>query len=79
MLGWEVRAQISGDIALGMVQDVLRAAMDAGEIAEQPVAALAHVLLAALHEAVLLVARADDQATARADVGMIIEGMLKRL
>lgn len=79
VLGWEVRAEISGNLALGMVQDVLRAAMDAGEIDPQPVDALAHVLLAALHEAVLLVARADDQAAARAEVGVIVERVLDRL
>jgi hypothetical protein len=53
--------------------------MDAGEIDPQPVEPLAHVLLAALHEAVLLVARADDQASARAEVGEIMERMLGRL
>jgi len=37
------------------------------------------VLLAALHEAVLLVARADDQSAARAEVGEIMERMLARL
>jgi hypothetical protein len=79
VLGWEVRAEISGNLALGMVQEVLRAAMDASEIDEQPVEPLAHVLLAALHEAVLLVARADDQVAARAEVGEIIERMLTRL
>jgi AcrR family transcriptional regulator len=79
VLGWEVRAEISGNLALGMVQDVLRAAMDAGEIDPQPVDVLAHVLLAALHEAVLLVARADDQAAARAEVGVIVERVLDRL
>lgn len=79
VLGWEVRAEISGNLALGMVQEVLQAAMDAGEIDAQPVEPLAHVLLAALHEAVLLVARSDDQAAARADVGEIMERMLARL
>ncbi len=79
VLGWEAREEISGSLALGMVEEVLRAAMDAGEIDVQPVDALAHVLLAALHEAVLLVARADDQAAARADVGVIVERVLGRL
>ena len=79
VLGWEARAEISGNMALGMVQEVLRGAMDAGEIDEQPVEPLAHVLLAALHEAVLLVARSDDQAAARGEVGEIMERMLARL
>jgi AcrR family transcriptional regulator len=79
VLGWEARAEISGNLALGMVKEVLRGAMNAGEIERQPVDALAHVLLAALHEAVLLVARSEDQVAARADVGVIIEGLLARL
>jgi AcrR family transcriptional regulator len=79
VLGWEARAEISGNLALGMVKEVLRGAMNAGEIERQPVDALAHVLLAALHEAVLLVARSEDQVAARADRGVIIEGLLARL
>jgi hypothetical protein len=79
VLGWEEREQISGALALGMVHAVLESAMDAGEIARQPVDVLARVLLAALHEAVPYVARADDQDAARADVGVIIEGMIDRL
>jgi hypothetical protein len=62
-----------------MVQAVLQAAMDAGEIERQPVDVLARVLLAALHEAVLFVARSDDQTAARAEVGVIIERMIDRL
>jgi len=79
VLGWETREAISGALALGMVQEALAGAMDAGEITRQPVEALAHVLLGALHEAALLVARADDQALARSEVGAVVEGMLARL
>jgi AcrR family transcriptional regulator len=79
VLSWEEREEISGALALGMVVEVLRAAMDAGEIARQPVDVLARLLLAALHESVLLMARADDQAAAREEVGEVFEGMLARL
>jgi AcrR family transcriptional regulator len=79
VLSWEEREEISGALALGMVVEVLRAAMDEGEIARQPVDVLARLLLAALHESVLLMARADDPAAARAEVGEVFEGMLARL
>ena len=62
-----------------MVRDALAAAMDAGEIERQPVEPLANVLLAALHEAALLVARADDPVAARAEVGVTVERLLARL
>jgi hypothetical protein len=57
------------------VRESLRALMAAGLIAEQPVEALAHVLLAALHEAATLVADGMD----RADVDAVVEGMLDHL
>jgi AcrR family transcriptional regulator len=79
VLDWETREAISGALALGMVEEALSGAMDTGEIERQPVAPLARVLLGALHEAALLVARADDHAAARAEVGAIVEGMLARL
>jgi AcrR family transcriptional regulator len=79
VLGWEVRQEISGERSLGMVRDALGAAMEAGRIERQPVEPLAHLLLAALHEAALLVARADDPRAARAEVGVTVERLLEKL
>jgi AcrR family transcriptional regulator len=79
VLGWEVRQEIAGGLALGLVRDALAAAMDAGQIERQPVDSLAPVLLAALHEAALLVARAPDPVAARAEVGVTVERLLARL
>ena len=44
--------------------------------AEQPLRPLAHVLLGALDEAVLYVARAEDQAAARAQMAAVLEALL---
>ena len=63
VLGWERWREIAAKYGLGLVEASLQAAMDAGEIAEQPVKPLAHVLMGALDEAAMLVARSDDPQT----------------
>lgn len=79
VLGWEERAALSETYGLGLVRDGLRALMDAGAIDPQPVDPLAHVLLAALHEAALFVARASDHDRARAEVGTIVDRLVDNL
>lgn len=79
VLGWDRWREVALRYAGGMVQAVLRAAMDAGQLAERPVEPLAHVLLGALDEAALYVAQATDRAAARAAVedalGAILGGL----
>ena len=65
VLGWDTWRAVGLKYGLGLTEAILRAAMDAGRIAEQPVRPLAHVLIGALDEAALYVARADDPAAAR--------------
>jgi len=66
VLGWERwRAGIS-DIGLAVVSAGLAAAMDAGELARADVEATAHLVLAAMIEAALLIAVADDPDAQRA-------------
>jgi hypothetical protein len=74
-----VRYEIMEAHALGMVREVLQWAMESGEIRAQPLEPLTHVLLAAIHEAALYVARAPDHAAARAEVGVTVERMLDGL
>lgn len=71
----EVRRQLSERYGLGLVRESLRTVMASGEIARQPLEPLAHVLLAALHEAATLVADGAD----RAEVGEVVEALLDRL
>jgi AcrR family transcriptional regulator len=73
------RQEVMDAYAVGLVREVLQAAVDAGALRPQPLEPLTHVLLAALHEAALYVARAEDHAAARADVGTTVEHLLGSL
>lgn len=68
VLGWEEWREIDTRYGLGLAEAVLTAAMDAGRIAKQPVRPLAHLLVAALGEAAIMVATASDPAARRAEV-----------
>jgi AcrR family transcriptional regulator len=65
VLGWEAWRAATARYGLGLVRTALAAAMDAGSVARAPVDPLAQLLLAAVEEAVVYVARAADQMTAR--------------
>ena len=73
------RQEVLDSSAVGLVREVLQSALDQGALTPQPLEPLTHVLLAALHEAALYVARADDQARARAEVGATVEHLLTGL
>jgi AcrR family transcriptional regulator len=76
VLGWDTWREIGLKYGLGMTEAALRAAIDAGRIADQPVRPLAHVLLGALDEAALYVARAEDPVAARAEMGPLFARLL---
>jgi AcrR family transcriptional regulator len=73
------RQEVLDACAVGLMREVLEAAVTAGALAPQPLEPLTHILLAALHEAALYVARADDHAAARAEVGATVEHLLAGL
>jgi AcrR family transcriptional regulator len=79
VLGWDRWREIAARYGLGLIEGTLQAAIDAGELAEQPVRPLAHVLMGALDEAAMLVARAQDPEAARAEVGRTIDTLLGAL
>ncbi|MGH8994184.1 MAG: TetR/AcrR family transcriptional regulator [Acidimicrobiia bacterium] len=79
VLSPEVRQEIVETYALGLLREVLQAAVDSGAVVRQPVEPLAHVLLAALHEAALYVARAADHPAARDEVATTVERLLDGL
>jgi AcrR family transcriptional regulator len=68
VLGWEEWREIGNRHGLGLVTGALGWAMDEGQIARADVRTLAHLLLAALAEASLLIASADDPRAAREEV-----------
>jgi AcrR family transcriptional regulator len=82
VLGWEEWHEIEARYGLGLMRVALETAMDAGYIERQPAGPLAQVILGALIEAALAIARADDVAAARAEIGAsvarLIEGLKPR-
>jgi AcrR family transcriptional regulator len=79
VLGYEAWREIGERYGLGLLQAAIRSAVDVGAIPPQPVRPLAHVLLGALHEAALLIARADDVAGERREVGETLDRLLSAL
>lgn len=78
VLGWEVRRAIEAN-SIAAIEAVLRGAMDEGTIAELPASVLAHVVSAAVEEAALLVAHADDTDAARRAAGHVLDHLLAGL
>lgn len=79
VLGWDRWREIAAEHGLGLIEATLQAAIEAGAIAEQPVRPLAHVLMGALDEAAMLVARAEDPERMRAEVGRTLDALLAGL
>jgi AcrR family transcriptional regulator len=79
VLGYAAWREIGERYGLGLIQAALQRAVDVGAIRPQPVRPLAHVLLGALDEAALFIARADDVAAARREVGETLEFLLAAL
>ena len=69
VLGWKKYRDIAQRYSLGVTEQLLVEAMEAGQLARQPAWALAHILIGALDEAAMVIATADDRDQARADVG----------
>jgi len=79
VLGWDVWREFDDQQSLGLLEAVLNEAMDAGLMAPLPAKALAHVLMGAIDEAAMVVARADDQAAARDEMGRTVHRLLEGL
>lgn len=79
VLGWETWQEIDARYALAGLTAALQTAMDDGYLARQPAEPLAHVLLGALNQAALVIARSDDVARTRAELGRTIGRLLEGL
>jgi AcrR family transcriptional regulator len=75
-LGWERWRAIDARYGFGLLQAGLEAAANEGLIAGDNLAERAHLLLAALIEASLLLRRTTDPAGTRAVVGDVIDGLI---
>jgi AcrR family transcriptional regulator len=79
VLGWQAWREIDTTYGLGLVSEALDHCMEAGLMTPRPVQPLAHILLAALNEAAMLVANADDPVATRVVVGEEVERFLSTL
>ena len=81
VLGWAAFRDVAQRYSLGMTEQLLTEAMRSGQLAQQPVRALAHVLIGALDEAAMAIATADDPKRARREteevLHRLIDAMLK--
>jgi AcrR family transcriptional regulator len=77
VLGWERWREIGAKYGLGLTQAALSAAIEAGQMREVPVEPLAHLMLGALDEAAMVVARAGDSQQAREEMVTVLDGMLE--
>jgi AcrR family transcriptional regulator len=78
VLGWDRWREIAAANGLGLIEASLSAAVEAGEIRPVPIKPMAHVLLGALDEAAMLVARSEDPGS-RAEVTAALLAVLESL
>jgi AcrR family transcriptional regulator len=64
VLGWEQMREIGSRYCLQLVKKGLEEAIAAGEIAPRPIEPIAHLVVGAVCEGSMMVARADDQRAA---------------
>lgn len=79
VLGWTRWREIADDHSLAVVKALLDAARKSGSIKPLPVDTLANLLMAALSEAILMIARAEDQGQAKADAADSLRALVDGL
>jgi AcrR family transcriptional regulator len=76
VLGWAAFRDVAQRYSLGMTEQLLTEAIRAGQLADQPVRALAHVLIGALDEAAMAIATAEDPKRARQETGEVLHRLI---
>jgi AcrR family transcriptional regulator len=79
VLGWTRWREIADDHSLAVVKTLLNAAKEAGSLRPVPTDPLAHLLMASLSEAILMIARAEDPQTAKADASEALAAIIAGL
>lgn len=79
VLGWEEWRRIGSQERFGFLATALHWVMAYGQLPDQPVVPLAHVLMGALNEGALFIAGADDPASARDQVMASVTRLLAGL
>lgn len=76
VLGWDVWREISEQHGLGVVKASLEHGMATGALIPGPIDPLAHVIVGALDEAALYVARAENRAKALKETGAVVDRLI---
>lgn len=76
VLGWKRFRELTQQYSLGMTEQLLAAAVEAGQLAAQPLRPLAHVLIGALDEGAMVIADATDRDQARLEVREVLLRLL---
>ena len=79
VLGWAEWREIDMRYGMGLITAGLQAGMDAGVLRDQPVLPLAHLLLAAMGEAALMIANSDHPQATRDDMELSLLEVLEGL
>jgi len=79
VLGWEQWRAMDEGRTVGAMRDMLQAVSDTGRLPGELVVPFAHMILAALDEAAMVVARAPDSRIAVAEERQAVEEFLARL
>ena len=79
VLGWEAWHESDVNFGLELLQRSIRAAIDGGTVARQPVGPLSHLLLGALNGSGLEIARSADPARAKRDMRKALDRLLAGL
>jgi AcrR family transcriptional regulator len=79
VLGWNDWRELEARYGITVIEAALEVAMDQGTIRNQPRRELAHLILAAVDEAALLIAHSDDPEAARRNtseaLGRLLDGL----
>jgi AcrR family transcriptional regulator len=79
VLGWERWRDMDDGRTLGTMRAMLQAVSDSGRLPSELVGPFSHMILAALDEIVLVIARAPDSGAAVAEGRMAVRALLDRL
>jgi len=79
VIGWAEYREMSQSNSVDAAEQLLNAAIEAGQLRPQPVRPLALVLLGAFEEAATYMARAEDPAQAREEVRAVLRDLIDGL
>ena len=79
LVAWKEMRRIDAGRGFGLIATPLSDAMEAGQLERQPVGPLAHLMLGAMYEASLAIARDKDPARARKRIGAALTRLVAGL